>query len=66
MKGMVKISIYQGNKKVLGGVSNIEEDKVKEIIDSERPITTTIDASSTDTQIPSAKSVYDKYNIHDK
>ena len=27
------MSIYQGNKKVLGGVSNIEEDKVKEIID---------------------------------
>ena len=27
------MSIYQGNKKVLGGVSNIEENKVKEIID---------------------------------
>lgn len=63
---MIKISIYQNNKKILGGVSNIEEDKVKEIIDSERPITTTINSSSTDTQIPSAKSVYDKYNIHDK
>ena len=34
------MSIYQGNKKVLGGVSNIEENKVKEIIDSERPIKT--------------------------
>ena len=60
------MSIYQGNKKVLGGVSNIEENKVKEIIDNERPITTTIDSTSIDTQIPSAKSVYDKYNIHDK
>ena len=52
------MSIYQGNKKVLGGVSNIEENKVKEIIDSERPITTTIDSTSTDMQVPSAKSVY--------
>ena len=52
------MSIYQGNKKVLGGITNIEENKVKEIIDSERPITTTINSSSTDTQIPSAKSVY--------
>ena len=63
---MIKISIYQNNKKILGGITNIEEDKVKEIIDSERPITTTIDSTSTDTEIPSAKSVYDKYNIHDK
>ena len=63
---MIKISIYQNNKKILGGITNIEEDKVKEIIDSERPITTTINSSSTDTEIPSAKSVYDKYNIHDK
>ena len=63
---MIKISIYQNNKKILGGVSNIEENKVKEIIDSERPITTTINSSSTDSEVPSAKSVYDKYNIHDK
>ena len=63
---MFKISIYQNNKKILGGITNIEEDKVKEIIDSERPITTTINSTSTDDQIPSAKSVYDKYNIHDK
>lgn len=60
------MSIYQGNNKLLGGITNIEENKVKEIIDSERPITTTINSSSTDTEIPSAKSVYDKYNIHDK
>lgn len=46
--------------------SGVSENKVKEIIDSERPITTTIDSTSTDTQIPSAKSVYDKYNIYDK
>lgn len=55
---MIKISIYQNNKKILGGVSNIEEDKVKEIIDSERPITTTINSTSTDSEVPSAKSVY--------
>ena len=52
------MSIYQGNKKVLGGVSNIEENKVKEIIDNERPITTTINSSSTDSEIPSAKAVF--------
>ena len=52
------MSIYQGNNKLLGGITNIEENKIKEIIDNERPITTTIDSSSTDTQIPSAKSVY--------
>ena len=39
--------------------SSVSENKVKEIIDSERPITTTINSSSTDAQIPSAKSVYD-------
>lgn len=55
---MIKISIYQNNKKILGGITNIEENKVKEIIDSERPITTTINSSSTDTQIPSAKAVF--------
>ena len=28
---MIKISIYQNNKKILGGITNIEENKVKEI-----------------------------------
>lgn len=51
------MSIYQGNKKVLGGVSNIEEDKVKEIVDSK--IVQTIDTNSTNDTVPSAKSVYD-------
>lgn len=32
---MIKISIYQNNKKILGGITNIEENKVKEMIDSE-------------------------------
>lgn len=34
------MSIYQGNNKLLGGITNIEENKVKEIIDNERPIKT--------------------------
>ena len=32
---MIKISIYQNNKKILGGITNIEENKVKEIADAE-------------------------------
>lgn len=32
---MIKISIYQNNKKILGGITNIEEDKVKQIADTE-------------------------------
>ena len=39
--------------------SGVSENKVKEIIDNERPITTTIDSTSTDIQIPSAKAVHD-------
>ena len=61
------------NKLILDSISQdkidkldkaVDENKVKEIIDNERPITTTINSSSTDTQVPSAKSVYDKLIVN--
>ena len=44
------------------------DDEIKSLADGQinAKMTTTINSSSTDTQVPSAKSVYDKYNIHDK
>ena len=60
------------NKLILDSISQdkidkldkaVDENKVKEIIDSERPITTTIDSTSTDTQIPSAKAIYNMSGV---
>lgn len=53
--------IYKNKQLLQGNLTNIEEQKVKDLADGQisAKMTTTIDSSSTDTEIPSAKSVFD-------